>query len=134
IDRDAAAVLCLKGISTGDFSEALAALLGKDAAGLSASAIGRLKDGWLDEYTAWQRRDLSAKRYVYIWADGIHLEARLEDEKSCILVLTARQLRTATPGASRSRTASSSTASAILMSVLAAASTSVSVRRWRACR
>ena len=80
-------ILYLKGISTGDFSEALAALLGKDAAGLSASAIGRLKDGWLDEHTAWQRRDLSVKRYVYIWADGIHLQARLEDEKQCILVL-----------------------------------------------
>jgi transposase-like protein len=80
-------ILYLKGISTGDFSEALAALLGKDAAGLSASAIGRLKDGWLDEHTTWQKRDLSAKRYVYIWADGIHLQARLEDEKQCILVL-----------------------------------------------
>jgi putative transposase len=63
-------------MSTGEFSEALAALLGKNAAGLSASAIGRLKDSWLDEHTAWQRRDLdfpcdnlSAKRYVYIWAD-----------------------------------------------------------------
>jgi transposase-like protein len=54
---------------------------------LSASAIGRLKDGWLDEHAAWQKRDLSAKRYVYIWADGIHLQARLEDEKQCILVL-----------------------------------------------
>ncbi len=54
---------------------------------MSASAIGRLKDGWLDEHTAWQKRDLSAKRYVYIWADGIHLQARLEDEKQCILVL-----------------------------------------------
>jgi putative transposase len=50
-------------------------------------AIGRLKDGWLDEHTAWQKRDLSAKRYVYVWADGIHLQARLEDEKQCILVL-----------------------------------------------
>ena len=80
-------ILYLKGISTGDFSEALAALLGKDASGLSASAIGRLKDGWFDEHAAWQKRDLSAKRYVYIWADGIHLEARLEDEKQCILVL-----------------------------------------------
>jgi putative transposase len=80
-------ILYLKGISTGDFSEALAALLGKDAAGLSASAIGRLKDGWLDVHAAWQKRDLSAKRYVYIWADGIHLQARLEDEKQCILVL-----------------------------------------------
>ena len=63
-------ILYLKGISTGDFSEALAALLGKDAAGLSASAIGRLKDGWLDEHAAWQQRDLSAKRYVYIWAES----------------------------------------------------------------
>src|SRR5260370_37129374 len=81
------AIVSLKGISTGDFCEALAALLGKDAAGLSASAIGRLKDGWFDEHVAWQKRDLSAKRYVYIWADGIHLEARLEDEKQCILVL-----------------------------------------------
>ena len=80
-------ILYLKGISTGDFSEALAALLGKDAAGLSASAIGRLKDGWLDEHTAWQRRDLSAKRYVYMWADGVHLQHRLEDERQCILVL-----------------------------------------------
>jgi transposase-like protein len=80
-------ILYLKGISTGDFSEALAALLGKDAAGLSASAIGRLKDGWQDEHAAWQRRDLSAKRYVYVWADGIHLQARLEDEKQCILVI-----------------------------------------------
>ena len=77
----------MKGISTGDFSEALAALLGKDASGLSASAIGRLKDGWQDEHAAWQKRDLSARRYVYAWADGIHFEARLEDEKQCILVL-----------------------------------------------
>ena len=80
-------ILYLKGISTGDFSEALAALLGKDGAGLSASAIGRLKDGWQDEHAAWQKRDLSMRRYVYIWADGIHLEARLEDEKQCILVI-----------------------------------------------
>jgi transposase-like protein len=80
-------VLYLKGISTGDFSEALGCLLGKDAAGLSASAIGRLKDGWQDEHSAWQKRDLSAKRYVYIWADGIHMQARLEDEKQCILVM-----------------------------------------------
>jgi transposase-like protein len=80
-------ILYLKGISTGDFSEALAALLGKDAPGLSPTAIGRLKDGWRDEYDAWQKRDLSAKRYVYVWADGIYLQARLEDEKQCILVL-----------------------------------------------
>jgi transposase-like protein len=80
-------ILYLRGISTGDFSEALAALLGKDATGLSASAIGRLKDGWQDDHASWQKRDLSAKRYVYIWADGIHLQARMEDEKQCILVL-----------------------------------------------
>jgi transposase-like protein len=80
-------ILYLKGISTGDFSEALAALLGKDAPGLSPTAIVRLKDGWLDEYEVWQKRDLSAKRYVYVWADGIYLQARLEDEKQCILVL-----------------------------------------------
>ena len=80
-------ILYLKGISTGDFSEALAALLGKDAPGLSPTAIGRLKDGWLDEYDAWQKRDLSAKRFVYVWADGIYLQARLEAEKQCILVL-----------------------------------------------
>jgi putative transposase len=80
-------ILYLKGISTGDFSEALAALLGADAAGLSASAIGRLRDGWQDDHAAWQKRDLSARRYVYVWADGIHLQARLEDEKQCILVL-----------------------------------------------
>ncbi len=80
-------ILYLKGISTGDFSDALAALLGKDAVGLSASAIGRLKDGWQDEHAAWAKRDLSSRRYVYVWADGIHLEARLEDQKQCILVI-----------------------------------------------
>src|SRR4029077_5307202 len=80
-------LLYLKGISTGDFSEALAALFGKDAVGLSASTIGRLKEVWQDEHAQWQKRDLSAKRYVYVWADGIYLEARLEDEKQCILVL-----------------------------------------------
>jgi transposase-like protein len=80
-------ILYLKGVSTGDFSEALAALLGKDASGLSATSISRLKEGWSNEHAAWRKRDLSSKRYVYIWADGIHLQARLEDEKQCILVL-----------------------------------------------
>jgi transposase-like protein len=80
-------ILYLKGISTGDFEEALAALLGKDAPGLSAATIARLKDAWIDEHARWQKRDLSARRYVYVWADGIHLQARLEDEKQCILVL-----------------------------------------------
>src|SRR6202047_577103 len=60
-------ILYLKGISTGDFEEALIALLGKDAGGLSASTIGRLKEAWSDEHTRWSKRDLSAKRYVYFW-------------------------------------------------------------------
>lgn len=80
-------ILYLKGISTGDFEEALSALLGKDAPGLSASTIARLKDVWIDEHAHWKRCDLSARRYVYVWADGIHLQARLEDEKQCILVI-----------------------------------------------
>ena len=80
-------ILYLKGISTGDFEEALTALLGKDAPGLSASTIARLKDVWVDEHKRWNERDLSAKRYVYIWADGIHLQARLEDDAQCILVI-----------------------------------------------
>jgi transposase-like protein len=76
-------ILYLKGISTGDFEEALAALLGKDAGGLSASTIGRLKDAWSEEHVRWSRRDLCAKRYVYFWADGIHVQARLEDDAQC---------------------------------------------------
>lgn len=80
-------ILYLKGISTGDFEEALAALVGQDAPGLSASTIARLKEVWADEHARWRKRDLSAKRYVYIWADGIHLQARLEDQAQCILVI-----------------------------------------------
>jgi putative transposase len=80
-------ILYLKGVSTGDFEEALAALLGKDAPGLSASTIARLKEVWVDEHKRWNERDLSAKRYVYVWADGIHLQARLEDDAQCILVI-----------------------------------------------
>jgi len=80
-------ILYLKGISTGDFEEALAALLGRQAPGLSASTISRLKEAWGDEHNRWKKRDLSARRYVYVWADGIHLQARLEDDKQCILVL-----------------------------------------------
>ena len=80
-------ILYLKGISTGDFEEALAALLGKDAGGLSASTIARLKDAWADEHARWLKRDLSAKRYVYFWADGIHVQARLEDDAQCLLVI-----------------------------------------------
>jgi putative transposase len=80
-------ILYLKGISTGDFEEALAALVGKDAPGLSASTIARLKEVWTAEHERWQKRDLSVKRYVYFWVDGIHLEARLEDQAQCILVI-----------------------------------------------
>ena len=79
--------LYLRGISSGDFSEALAALLGAQAPGLSASTIGRLKEVWQDEMERWQRHDLSAKRYVYFWVDGIYFGARLEEEKQCILVI-----------------------------------------------
>jgi transposase-like protein len=78
--------LYLKGISTGDFSEALAALVGKDAPGLSASTISRLKTVWEGEYEEWQKRDLSHRRYVYIWADGIYCNVRME-EKQCLLVI-----------------------------------------------
>ena len=80
-------ILFLKGVSTGDFEEALAALLGKDAPGLSPSTIARLKETWIEEHARWKKRDLSARRYVYVWADGVHVQARLEDEKQCILVL-----------------------------------------------
>lgn len=79
--------LYLKGISSGDFSEALAALLGPDCPGLSATTIVRLKEQWSQEYETWSRRDLSGERYVYLWADGIHCNVRLDDERQCLLVL-----------------------------------------------
>jgi len=80
-------VLYLKGVSTGDFSEALEAILGREAPGLSATNIVRMKSGWEQEYRSWCRRDLSEKRYVYFWADGIHVNVRLDEERSCILVI-----------------------------------------------
>jgi putative transposase len=80
-------ILYLKGVSTGDFSEALMALLGKDAPGLSASTIARLKEVWSDEHARWEKRDLSAKSYVYWWVDGIRVQARLEDDAQCLLVI-----------------------------------------------
>ena len=80
-------VLYLRGISTGDFREALAALLGKDAPNLSPSVISRLAAEWQGEYDRWQGRDLSARRYVYLWADGVYLQARMEDNAECMLVL-----------------------------------------------
>lgn len=80
--------LYLKGVSTGDFSDALAAILGKDAPGLSATTVTRLKAGWLDEYKEWSKRSLKGKRYVYFWADGIYSRVRLgDDEKQCMLVV-----------------------------------------------
>jgi transposase-like protein len=80
-------ILYLRGISTGDMQEALAALLGKDAPNLSPSVLARLKTGWQEEFERWKKRDLSARRYVYIWADGVYLQARMEPDKQCILVL-----------------------------------------------
>jgi putative transposase len=80
-------VLYLKGVSTGDFAEALSALLGQDAGGLSASTVARLKEAWTEEHGRWLKRDLSAKRYVYFWVDGIYVQARLEDEAQCLLVI-----------------------------------------------
>jgi transposase-like protein len=78
--------LYLKGVSTGDFSDALAALLGKDAPGLSAASISRLKTVWLQDFEQWQHRDLRDKRYVYFWVDGIFCNVRMDD-KQCLLVV-----------------------------------------------
>ena len=80
-------ILYLRGVSMGDFQEALAALLGKDAPNLSPSVVARLRTEWEADYTRWQRRDLSARRYVYIWADGVYLQARMEPQAECMLVL-----------------------------------------------
>ena len=80
-------VLYLRGVSTGDFQDALAALLGRDAPNLSPSVVARLTSDWETEYARWQTRDLSARRYVYIWADGVYLQARMEEHAECMLVL-----------------------------------------------
>jgi transposase-like protein len=80
-------VLYLKGISTGDFQDALAAIMGPDAPNLSPSVISRLTAGWQAQYDTWVRRDLSARNYVYIWADGVYLQARMEENAECILVI-----------------------------------------------
>jgi transposase-like protein len=80
--------LYLKGVSTGDFSEALAALIGTDTPGFSATTVTRLKESWEAEYKTWSTRDLTGKNYVYIWADGVHFNIRLgEQDRQCILVL-----------------------------------------------
>jgi len=80
-------ILYLRGVSMGDFQEALGALLGKEAPNLSPSVIARLRGEWEADYTRWQRRDLSARRYVYVWADGVYLQARMEPQAECMLVL-----------------------------------------------
>ena len=79
--------LYLKGISTGDFQEALSAILGPDCPGLSATTIVRLKSVWEHEYKDWSSRSLADQEYVYVWADGIHTNIRLEEDRQCILVL-----------------------------------------------
>jgi transposase-like protein len=79
--------LYLKGVSSGDFSEALQALLGPDAPGLSPATLSRLKQGWQEELAQWQQRDLTGKRYVYFWVDGVYLETRLEESRHCLLVI-----------------------------------------------
>ena len=80
-------VLYLKGISTGDFQEALSAIMGTDAPNLSPGVITRLTAGWQAQYDTWTRRDLSAHHYVYIWADGVYLQARMEENAECMLVI-----------------------------------------------
>jgi putative transposase len=80
-------VLYLKGISTGDFQEALSASMGVDAPNLSPSVISRLTAGWQAEYDGWVRRDLAARDCVYIWADGVYLQARMEENAECMLVI-----------------------------------------------
>jgi len=84
---EAIPLLYLKGISTGNMEEALTPLLGEQVSGLSASVVSRLKANWSDEYVAWMSRDLSQKKYCYLYADGIHTAVRFEDKKSCLLVI-----------------------------------------------
>jgi len=80
-------LLYLKGISTNDFPSALSALIGEGAKGFSSSTIVRLKQIWEEEYETWSKRDLTEKQYAYFWIDGIHFNVRLDDDKSCILVI-----------------------------------------------
>ncbi len=80
-------ILYLKGISSGDMSEALESILGPKAAGLSATNIVRLKALWEQDYAVWCARKYESKRYVYFWVDGIHFNVRLDEERSCILVI-----------------------------------------------
>ncbi len=79
--------LYLKGISTGDFSEALEALVGPAAPGLSAATVVRLKEVWQRDFQSWSERELSGQRFVYLWADGVYFNVRLDDERQCLLVV-----------------------------------------------
>jgi transposase-like protein len=81
--------LYLKGVSSGDMSAALAALLGVEAPGLSSATIVRLKQVWMEEYHIWKNRSLKEERYVYFWADGIHMKVRMDQDKQCLLVVMA---------------------------------------------
>lgn len=85
--QDVIPILYLQGISTNKFATALEAILGKDAKGLSASTITRMKEDWTQDYKEWAQRSLIGKEYVYVWADGIYSKARLDDEKVCLLVI-----------------------------------------------
>ena len=87
------ATLYLKGVSTNDFSTALAAILGEKAAGLSATTISRVKRDWEKQYEQWRKRPLGSTEYAYLWADGVHFNVRMEDERSCILVVIGGNYR-----------------------------------------
>ncbi len=79
--------LYLKGISSGDFSDVMPVLLGKDVVGFSADTVLRLRKQWKEELDQWHKRRLESKNYVYVWADGVYLQARMDDDKQCILVI-----------------------------------------------
>jgi len=86
--EEALPVLYLRGLSTGDFSEALAVLLGQEATGFSATTITRLLKVWQEEYQTWRKRSLAGKEYVYIWADGVHFSIRLEEDRlACLAII-----------------------------------------------
>ncbi len=80
-------LLYLKGISTGDFASSFEPILGSSPKNLSANVISRLKDSWYREYESWLKEDLRNKQYVYLWVDGVYLQARMESEKNCMLVI-----------------------------------------------
>jgi transposase-like protein len=79
--------LYLRGISTNNFSEALSAIFGENAPGLSAANIARMKEIWEKEYRDWNARRFDGIRYVYIWADGIYFNIRLDEARPCLLVI-----------------------------------------------